>query len=355
MSGHSSAERSGAVASAMADTSEGSNPVQDDSQLRTGSTSLRARWHRFEEKGLVMTLIVMMLCIGIPNHAFFNLASIVSILRQASLVAIISFGMVFLISMIELDLSVGGIYAMAATISALLIKSSGFDPWTAVLIALGVSTLLGATNGIVANLIQVPVIIVSLGSLPLFVGITLTISNAQPIIGMPEGHSFFQLFGGDWFGLPAAFWTMVVAGIGLHVLFIHSRFGTAVRAVGSNTQAAFFTGIRVSRVRVGVTALVGFLSGLSGVLTLAFFKSTDPTVGHGLELQVIAAAVIGGTSLAGGSGTILGAVLGVLIISTINSGIVFFGIDSNYAELITGLVILIAISLDRILKRKRGA
>ena len=130
------------------------------------------------------------------------------------------------------------------------------------------------------------------------------------------------------------------------------RFGATVRAIGSNMPAAEFIGVRTGLVRIYATALVGFLCALSGVMTLAYFKAVDTSSGRDLALQVIAAVVIGGTSLAGGSGTIIGAALGVLIITTIDSGLVFYGVNLNYSEFVTGLVIVGAIALDRIVKRR---
>jgi ribose transport system permease protein len=309
----------------------------------------------FDEAGLTCALALIILAIGIPNPAFFALSAIVSVLRQSAFVGIIAFGMVFLISMVEIDLSVAGIFGIAATTAAVLMKSHGMDPWNSILIALVVSVVLGAANGVIAVLIEVPLIIVSLGTLSVFLGLDLIISGAQSVVGLPAEHPFFRIFGGDWLGIPSAVWITALCGIVLHAIFIHSRFGATVRAIGSNRDAAEFIGIKVKRTRICVTAIVGLLCGVSGVLTLAFFKAVDPTVGAGMELQVIAAVVIGGTSLAGGSGTMLGALLGVLIISVINSGIVFFGVDSNYGQFLTGIVILVAIALDRVIKRRRAA
>jgi ribose transport system permease protein len=167
-------------------------------------------------------------------------------------------------------------------------------------------------------------------------------------------HPFFTWLGGDLFDLPVSIWTSIGCAIVLYFVFVHTRFGATVRAIGSNPVAAEFIGIKTSHVRVYATALVGFLAAFSGVMTLAYFKAVDTSSGRNLGLQVIAAVVIGGTSLAGGSGTIIGAALGVLIITTIDSGLVFYGVNLNYSEFVTGAVIIGAIALDRISKRRSG-
>jgi ribose transport system permease protein len=306
-----------------------------------------------EEGGLLLALIVLALLIGIPHPEFFDPRSIVTVLRQSAFVGIVAFGVVFLIAMVEIDLSIGALYLMAATLAALAIESWGIDPWGAVLLAIVATSALGALNGVLANLLSVPIIIVSLGTLSAIRGGAFMLSEGRAITGMPREHPFFAWFGGDWLGLPVAVWALLALGVLLHILFWYTRFGAVVRAIGSNIQAADFIGIRVPLYRVLVTTLIGCLCGISGVLTLAFFKASDPSLGTGLELQVVAAVVIGGTSLAGGSGTLLGAFIGVVLISMIGSGLVFYGVSGNWAEFVTGVVIIAAIALDRTIKRRR--
>jgi ribose transport system permease protein len=207
---------------------------------------------------------------------------------------------------------------------------------------------------VLTSLLKVPLIIVSLGTLSAYFGLHLILSDGKAIYGLPKGHPFFQWFGSDLLQLPTSVWTAIVCAIVLYFVFVHTRFGATVRAIGSNPAAAEFIGVRTDLIRIYTTALVGFLAALSGVMTLAYFKAVDTSSGRNLGLQVIAAVVIGGTSLAGGSGTILGAALGVLIITTIDSGLVFYNVNLNYSEFVTGIVIVGAIALDRIAKRRRA-
>jgi ribose transport system permease protein len=318
------------------------------------SSPKRSIWRRltsFDEAGLLFAFVIMVLVIGVPYPEFFNAGSIEAVLRETTFVAIIAFGMVFLVAMVEIDLSVSGIYAVAGMSTALLIKG-GIDPWQAAFIALLAGVAMGALNGLLCNLLEVPLIIVSLGMLSVYFGINLIISHSTAVYGMPRDHSFFTILGGNRFGPPTTVWVSVLVGVILHFVLWHTRYGATVRGIGSNIVAAEFLGIRVARMRVITTTLVGFLAALSGVLTLAFFKTAEPTIGMGLELRVVAAVVIGGTSLAGGSGTILGTALGTLIITLIDSGLVFYGVDTNYSQFVTGIVIVAAIALDRISKRR---
>ncbi len=315
--------------------------------------SARLKWWP-EDGGLVIVFVLMVLAIGIPYPEFFSFGSLKTVLRQSALIGIIAFGMVFLVAMVEIDLSVGGIFATASSLAALLIKFYHLDPWLAVAVALLAGVFLGALNGILTGLLKVPLIIVSLGTLSAYFGLHLILSDGKAVYGLPKDHPFFTWFGGDLFELPVSVWTSIGCAIVLYFVFVHTRFGATVRAVGSNPSAAEFIGININLVRIYTTALVGLLAAFSGVMTLAYFKAVDTSSGRSLGLEVIAAVVIGGTSLAGGSGTIIGAALGVLIITTIDSALVFYGVNLNYSEFVTGAVIISAIALDRISKRRGG-
>jgi ribose transport system permease protein len=318
--------------------------------VRTAAVARLGRWP--EETGLVVVFLLMILAIGIPYPEFLSFGSIKTVLRQSALIGIIAFGMVFLVAMVEIDLSVGGIFATASSLAALLIKIHHLDPWIAVTLALLAGIILGGLNGILSSLLKVPLIIVSLGTLSAYFGLHLILSDGKAVYGLPKDHPFFTLFGGDLLDLPVSVWMSIGCAIILYFLFAHTRFGATVRAIGSNPAAAEFIGVNTSLIRIYATALVGLLAALSGVMTLAYFKAVDTSSGRNLGLQVIAAVVIGGTSLAGGSGTIIGAALGVLIITAIDSGLVFYGVNLNYSEFVTGAVIIGAIALDRISKRR---
>jgi ribose transport system permease protein len=314
--------------------------------------SLKSRlW--FDELGVVVALFALILFIGTFHPGFLESQSLLEVIRAAALIGPMVFGMVFLLSMGEIDLSVGSLYGLTVVGSAWLI-SKGLDPWLGAVSAILFGVVLGALNGLLANRLRVSTIIVTLGTLSMFKGITLTISDGSSVTGLPQDAAFFTFFGGELAGLPVSVIVLLVTCAALTFVYRRTRFGMLVRAAGSNRSAAEFSGIPVARVRLQALMLMGALCGICGALTLAFFGSADPTLGTGQELEVIAAAIIGGTPLSGGSGTVVGAGVGILIIETINSGLSFFGVAANWGIFVTGAVIVLAVALDGLVRRRRA-
>jgi ribose transport system permease protein len=309
---------------------------------------------RLNEFGVGLALVALIVVIGALQPRFLGPASLLSTLQTASFVAIVAYGMVFILAMTEIDLSVGGIYACSLIAAAKLMGEFGVNPWIAGVIGVGVGALLGALNGALSWLLGLPLIIITLGTLSLYRGLVIVATDAQPVQGIPVNDSFFEMLGGRWFGVPVAAWFAIILMVVLSVLFHKTRFGTMVRAIGSNREAARFSGIPVNRIRLYAITLTGALAGISGILSLAYFEGADPTIGTGFELQVIAAAIIGGTAVSGGSGTVVGALLGALIVAVINSGLVYFQVPTTYTDLITGIVILIAVGSDSLLRKRIG-
>jgi ribose transport system permease protein len=307
-----------------------------------------------EEVGVVGALVALVLLIGAFHSSFLDTNVLLSTLRSAAFVAIVAYGMVFLLAMSEIDLSVGGTYAVTIIAAGLLMTDVSIDPWIAAVMGIAIGVLMGFINGILGNLLRIPVIIVTLGTLSMYRGIATVLSDGKPVSGLPISSSFFRTLGGEFLGVPVAAWAVVVLGIVLTVLFTKTRFGAMVRAIGSNRDAAAFSGIPIGRIRLYALMLIGGLAGLSGILSLAYFEGADPTVGIGLELQVVAAAIIGGTAVSGGRGTVPGALFGALIVAVINSGLVFFSIPSIWTNFVTGAVILIAVGLDSLVRRRRA-
>jgi ribose transport system permease protein len=311
------------------------------------------RTFAIDEIGPLLALIALIVLIGSFHSEFLEKDVLLNTLRSAAFVAITAYGMVFLLAMTEIDLSVGGIYAVSIMLAAKWMTS--INPWIAALLAIGVAILLGAFNGVLANIFRIPVIIITLGTLSMFRGLVQVVSDGRPATGIPLDSSFFTKLGGTTLGIPTAGWVAIVLGAILTFVFKKTRFGAMVRATGSNHQAAEFSGIPTRRIRLYALMLVGGLAGLAGVLSLAYFQGADPTVGAGYELQVIAAAIIGGTAVSGGTGTVPGALIGALIVAVINSGLIFFSIDSNWTNFVTGAVIVVAVGSDALVRRRRAA
>lgn len=316
------------------------------------ASSARRRVSGFDELGVLLALGALVALIGIFHSEFLRTGTLLDTARQAAFVAIIAYGMVFLLAMGELDLSVGGTYAVTLLVPAIWM-SHGMNPWIAAVLGIVLGLGLGLFNGILSLVIGVPVIIITLGTLSMYRGIASITTRGSGVEGIPIDDSFFSTMGGDLLGVPASVITVVLLGAGLTVVFRTTRFGAMVRAVGSNAAAARYAGIPIRRTRLLALTLTGGLAGVAGVLSLAYFQAADPTVGGGFELQVIAAAVIGGTAVTGGSGTVPGALIGALIVAVINSGLVFFSIPDTWTNFVTGGVIVLAVGLDALIRRRR--
>lgn len=317
------------------------------------STGWLKRLLSVQEFGVAVSLVVLVLLIGSLHPSFLHHDVLLGTLQTASFVAIIAYGMVFLLAMTEIDLSVGGTYAFSIILSAKLMAEHGVNPWLAALVGIAAGVVMGAFNGVVASVLHLPVIIVTLGTLSLYSGIVTIVSNAQPVAGLPLSDSFFTQLGGNKFGVPVAAWVALILLVILSFVFTKTRFGAMVRAIGSNPQAAAFSGIATRRVRLYAVALTGGLAGVTGVLSLAYFQGADPTIGAGLELQVIAAAIIGGTAVSGGRGTVPGALIGALIVAVINGGLIYFSIPTTWTNFVTGSIILAAVGADSLIRRHR--
>jgi ribose transport system permease protein len=342
----------------VTETSSSSPPVATVSpepsaqRAPTGPLVAARRLLRFEELGTAMALVALVAIIGAFHPDFLDRDVLLNTVRSAAFVAIVAYGMVFLLSMTEIDLSVGGIYAVSIILAADFM--SAMSPYVAALLAIGAGIAMGLANGLLANLFRIPIIIITLGTLSMYRGLVTIISDGKPVDDIPIGSGFFTTLGGDLLGLPAAGWVVLMLGVVLTFVFRKTRFGAMVRAIGSNRQAAEFSGIPVNRMRLYALMLVGGLAALAGVLSLAYFQGADPTIGLGFELQVIAAAIIGGTAVSGGSGTVPGALLGALIVAVINSGLIFFSVDPNWSNFVTGAVIVVAVGTDALVRRRRA-
>lgn len=312
------------------------------------------RLFSFEELGIAAALVALVLLIGAFHSNFLNQNNLLNTLQTASFVAVIAYGMVFLLAMGELDLSAGSTYALSTILAAKWMSGGGMNPWLAVVLGIGVGAGLGAVNGILASALRLPLIIITLGTLSGFQGLATVASNAGPIENLPTGSSFYTFLGHDQLGLPMAAWAALLLVVGLSFVFTKTRFGTMVRATGSNREAAAFSGIPSGRIRLYAAMLTGALAATSGMLALAYFQGADPTIGGTpLELQIIAAAVIGGTAISGGTGTVPGALIGALIVAVINSGLLFFQIPSNWSDFVTGAVIVVAVGTDSLVRHRR--
>jgi ribose transport system permease protein len=273
-----------------------------------------------ESNSVLVATVALVLFIGILHPDFLAWGQLKEVVQNAAYVGIIAAGMAFLLSMREIDLSVGSMFGLSL-VAAALFMHHGTNPWLAALLGIVIGCAMGLLNAILVQFIAIPAIVATLATLSMYHGLSQALSHGAVVTGLPAQSRFFTFFGGDFAGLPVSVWVLILTAIVLTLVLRFTPYGYRVRAIGSNPEAATFSGISIPRVRVQTLVLIGALCGLSGMLGLAFFISGDPNIGSGFELQAIAAAVIGGTPLRGGSATIVGAVLGSILLSAVNSGL----------------------------------
>jgi len=313
-------------------------------------------WYRHlvrDELGVVLVLVTLVVVVGLAHPDFLRAPNLLSTAQSSVYVGLMACGMVFPLAMREVDLSLGGQYALGIVVGAVLIRG-GWSPWLALSAILVLATLLGCLNGVITTYLRLPSFIVTLAGAMLFRGIALALADGKQISGMPLDHPFFSVLGGELAGMPASVWVLLLATIVLTVVFTRTRFGARVRAIGSNPDAAEFSGLPIARTRIAALGLSGLMGGVAAVLGLAFFTAGDPTVGNGYELTAIAACIIGGTPLAGGRGSVPGAMIGNLILTTVAASLVFLQVPINWTTFATGAVILVAVAFDSVLRRTRG-
>ncbi|MCZ2824233.1 MULTISPECIES: ABC transporter permease [unclassified Modestobacter] len=305
-----------------------------------------------EYLGVLAATIALVLLIGAFHPRFLEAGQLASILNNAAYIGILACGLAFLLAMRELDLSVGSVYALTALACAMLVQE-GVNPWLAAALAIVVGGLLGLVNALLIQYAGLPSIVATLATLAMYRGLTLALSEGTQVLGPPLESSFAQVVSAQFLGIPVPGWTLIVVASVLTVVLRATPFGYRVRSIGSNPDAAAFSGIPVGKVRMQAFVLTGVLGGLAGVLTIGYLGAADPNTGTGYELQAIAAAVIGGTSLAGGRATIVGAALGAILLGVVGSGLAYFSVPINWNQFALGAVILGAVSLDSFVRRRR--
>jgi ribose transport system permease protein len=302
--------------------------------------------------GVLIATVVLIIGIGIIHPEFLAASQLLDILSQANFVAILACGMAFLLAMRELDLSVGSTYGLTSLCAALMIHA-GMPSWFGALTGIVIGASLGLANGLLIQLFRLPSIIATLATLSIYRGLIYALSNGNQVVALPLTDPFAMFVGGSFLGIPTNVWVMVVI-VALLILLLHTTpFGYRVRSIGSNPEAAEFSGLPTNQVRLLAFVMMGALGGLAGMLSLGYFGSSDPNLGVGYELLAIAAAVIGGTPLRGGKATIIGAALGSILLGVVASGLAYFNVPINWTDFATGSVILLAVALDSTLRRAR--
>ena len=294
----------------------------------------------------------------IEKNKFLNAQNLAQLAKDTSFIAIMAVGMALVIISGGIDLTVGSIYALASVAGALVLRHFGAEgpaatsPLLGIFLGtgtcLGVATLCGLASGSLIVALRVHPFIITLGGMAIYRGIAFVITEGQSIGSFPAAFREFVRFeGGDGLGVVPLATMIVVLFVGW-IFLSRLAAGRRIYAIGGNELAARFSGIRVERVKLGVYVISGLGAGIAALLSIGYYGAATSGDGQGYELNVIAAAVVGGASLNGGRGSALGVVLGALIIQMISSGIVILGINQNYSQIIIGSVVIFAVVLDNL-------
>ncbi len=303
---------------------------------------------------LIGLVAIFGLFTALAPPGFASLDNMETILRQTAIVAVAAMGMTLVIVLGGIDLSVGSIVALGTVVVAWMLQYRHAAPGTAALLGIGAGGLCGLVTGLLITRLRVVPFIITLGMMLVVRGIAKGMAGEQKIDApMTWLNTLLARLQSEqsWMLAPAGVWAMVVLALLTAMLLKYTRFGRHVFAVGSNENTARLCGVAVDRVKLAVYTLAGLTFGLSGLLQFSRLTVGDPTVAVGLELDVIAAVVIGGGSLSGGEGSVFGSLVGALIMSVIRSGCSQMGLPNWAQEIVTGGIIVIAVALDRLRHR----
>ena len=300
--------------------------------------------------GIVIALIILCTVFTIANSRFLSLANFMNIFQQVAVVAIAAFGMTWVILLGEIDLSVGSIIAVAGMVGAQsLALGTGFP--AALLITIIAGAILGAVNGLLTARLLLPSFIVTVATMSIYRGlVSLPTGGAPLMISDPN----WQAIGASHFlGVPLIIWILLVLFLANHIALSMTVFGRQTYLTGGNREAALYSGIRVNRIKIIIFTLSGIMSAIAGILLSSRLYSAQTNAGLSYELDAIAAAVLGGTSLSGGVGTMPGTLIGALIIGVLNNGMNMLSVPYFYQLIVKGAVILVAVWLDVRAKQRK--
>lgn len=305
-------------------------------------------WFRETEQPvfLYVVFVALVALFSIASPLFLSSANFLNIANQTALVTIMAMGVALVIITAEIDLSVGSTLALSGVCAALFMKNYA-DNWVlAALVGLGVGALIGLVNSLLAVRLGIPSFLVTLGMLTAARGVTLIITDTSPVL--VTNMNFWSAFAESKFlGVSAPIvWTVLVVAV-IWVLLHYGVFGRQLFATGGNLDAAKYSGINTTRVKTAAFVISGTLAGLAGVIVAARGHAIRPDVGQGIELDVLAAVILGGVSLFGGKGKIYGVILGSLIIGILNNGLVLMGIDPAVQLTIKGVLIVVAVAFAK--------
>lgn len=314
-------------------------------QLRSAPFTLSIFLKRY---GLLLVYALLGLGLSLLSDRFLTGANQINILRQATISGIVAIGMTLVILTAGIDLSVGSILALSAVITADLLKQ-GVSVLLAILIAFGIGALMGMVNGLMIARGKIPPFIATLGMLTVGRGLTLMYTQGKPFTGLPDAFRFIGTASIGPVPMPIVIAALLFILVG--VVLSRTRFGEYIYLTGDNPVAAQLAGVNTNRVIVLVYMISGMCAALAGLILIARLDSAQPVIGAGYEFSAIAAVVVGGTSFSGGEGTLLGTLLGALLIETLSNGLNLLNVSQLWEQVIKGVVIALALLFYKAINR----
>jgi len=300
--------------------------------------------------GTLAVLVVLGAVITVLTPYFLTISNLLNVAQQTVINAIVAVGMTFVIISAGIDLSVGSILAVSGVVLATAIKSGVPIP-LAILGGLGVGIVCGVVNGLLITFGRLPPFIATLGMMSMARGAALLTTQGRPVTGFSPG--FRWIANGELLDVPASVFLMLIVYVGAHFVLRRTKFGRYIFAIGGNEEAALLSGVPVRVYKIAIYAVAGLLAAVSGVVLTARLNSAQPIAGINYELDAIAATVIGGTSLMGGEGSVLGTLIGALIMGVLRNGLNLLGVSAFIQQVVIGAVIICAVLLDTVFRRRR--
>jgi len=304
----------------------------------------------FQKFSAVIILFAIIIIFGIGSPRFFRVQNFLNIIGQTSTLGIISIGMTFVIITAGIDLSVGSIMALSASIIAVSVTRWNFPPLLAVAFGMMTGICAGVFNGLVITMGRIQPFIATLGTLTALQGVALLITRGFPVTGIPEG---LLVFGRMKVGvIPPGFYVLAMVAVMGWIVFNRMVLGRNVVAIGGNEEASKTAGIKVRLTKVIVYGISGLCCSIAGIVLMGRLRSSNALMGNGVELQAITAVALGGTSMAGGMGTIGGTIIGVLTIGVLNNGLDLMSVTPYWQKVILGTIIVAVVLMDSWRRRK---
>lgn len=317
-------------------------------QLRKRA-GLLARFWRWEASGILVALIVLIAVLSLATDNFLSTYNMSVVARQAAFVGLVALGQTLVLLVGGIDLSVGAAAGLSAIVGSLLLTMFGVHPYLVIPLTMVFGLMLGLINGAFVAGLRLNPFIVTLATWEIFAGMTLVITKGYPI--RPLGETFAIFGRGDIFGVPVPVLIFIAVGVILIWMLTQTRFGRNIFAVGGNRDAAVLAGIRVKYVELAAFGLAGMFAALAGILFASRMDAGQPSVGEGWLMGAITAAILGGTSLRGGQGSIVGTMLGALLLAVLANGTVLLNVSGFWQRVIVGGVVLIAVLVDLFRRR----